>query len=74
MRFRTSWTARIAAAAAGLVLLSGCGGPTFSDLPLPGNGVSGDTIKVDATFDEALNLAQGAAVRINGVDSGAWCR
>jgi len=55
---------------AGLVLLTGCGGPTFSDLPLPGNGVSGKTIKVEATFDEALNLAQGAAVRVNGVDSG----
>lgn len=65
-----SWSSRIAAAIAGLVLLTGCGGPTFSDLPLPGNGVSGKTIKVSATFDEALNLAQGAAVRINGVDSG----
>jgi phospholipid/cholesterol/gamma-HCH transport system substrate-binding protein len=65
-----SWSARLAAAVAGLVLLTGCGGPTFSDLPLPGNGVSGKTIKVEATFDEALNLAQGASVRINGVDSG----
>lgn len=50
-------------------LLSGCG-PTLGDLPLPGSGVSGDTITVKIRFDEALNLAQGAAVKVNGVNSG----
>ncbi len=49
--------------------LSGCG-PTMGDLPLPGSGVTGDTVTVKAEFDEALNLAQGAAVRVNGVASG----
>ena len=49
--------------------LTACG-PTFTSLPLPGSGVSGDTITVKADFDNALNLAQGAAVRINGVMSG----
>ncbi|WP_183408086.1 MCE family protein [Nocardioides pocheonensis] len=63
---------RLAAAAAvvvGSVVLSGCG-PTMSDLPLPGSGVHGDTIEVKVQFDEALNLARGAQVRINGVSSG----
>jgi len=63
---------RVTAAIAGLVgllVLTGCG-PTMSDLPLPGNGVSGDTLTVKVTFDEALNLAQGAQVRVNGVSSG----
>ncbi|MFL6106981.1 MAG: MCE family protein [Marmoricola sp.] len=53
----------------GLVLVTGCG-PTMADLPLPGNGVSGDTIKIKVRFDEALNLAQGAAVKVNGVNEG----
>ena len=53
----------------GLVGLSGCG-PTMGDLPLPGSGVSGDTITVKVEFDEALNLARGAQVRVNGVSSG----
>jgi phospholipid/cholesterol/gamma-HCH transport system substrate-binding protein len=53
-----------------LVVLSGCAGPTFSSLPLPGSGVSGDTITLDADFDDVLNLADGAAVRVDGVDSG----
>lgn len=53
----------------GLLAVTGCG-PTMGDLPLPGSGVSGDTVTVRATFDEALNLARGAQVRVNGVDSG----
>jgi phospholipid/cholesterol/gamma-HCH transport system substrate-binding protein len=51
------------------LLLAGCG-PTMADLPLPGAGVGGDTIEVEVRFDEALNLAQGAQVRVNGVSSG----
>jgi phospholipid/cholesterol/gamma-HCH transport system substrate-binding protein len=57
------------AAFAGLVAVTGCG-PTMADLPLPGSGVSGDTITVKVSFDEALNLARGAQVRVNGVSSG----
>jgi len=60
------------AALAGLLVMlavSGCG-PTLEDLPLPGTGVSGDTITVKVSFDEALNLARGAQVRVNGVRSG----
>ena len=57
------------AAATGLGLVTGCG-PTLADMPLPGNGVSGDTITVKVHFDEALNLSKGAAVKVNGVNSG----
>jgi len=63
---RLIWVAALLAAIVGL---SACG-PTFSSLPLPGSGVSGNTITVKADFQDALNLAQGAAVRINGVMSG----
>ena len=42
-----------------LLLVAGCG-PRLKDVPLPGTGVSGDTITVEADFDEALNLAEGA--------------
>lgn len=51
------------------LLASACG-PTFTDLPLPGSGVSGDTRTVKFQFDEALNLATGATVKVNGVDYG----
>lgn len=63
---RLRWIAALLAAVVGL---SACG-PTFTSLPLPGSGVSGNTITVKADFGDALNLAQGAAVRINGVMSG----
>lgn len=49
--------------------LTACG-PTFSSLPLPGKGVSGNTIHVTMLFGDALNLAQGAPVKVNGVDEG----
>ena len=59
-----------ASALAALLVLSGCGGPTLGDMPLPGTGVSGETMLLRVDFDEALNLAQGATVKVNGVDSG----
>ncbi len=52
------------------VLLSGCAGPTFSSLPLPGSGVSGRTVTVTADFGDALNLAHGAIVKVNGIQAG----
>lgn len=42
----------------------------YKDLPLPGSSVGGDTYQVSATFDQALNLAQGAQVKVNGVSVG----
>lgn len=49
--------------------LTACG-PTLGSLPLPGKGVSGDTMHVTMLFGDALNLAQGAPVKVNGVDEG----
>lgn len=71
MRMRTT-AARTALAtvlAVGLATMSACG-TTMRDLPIPGTGVSGDTIEVKAQFAEALNLAEGAPVKVNGVDTG----
>jgi phospholipid/cholesterol/gamma-HCH transport system substrate-binding protein len=53
-----------------LLVLTGCAGPTFSSLPLPGGGVGGDTLALSADFDDVLNLADGAPVRVDGVKSG----
>ncbi|HMU35399.1 MAG TPA: MCE family protein [Marmoricola sp.] len=52
-----------------LGLVTGCG-PTFTDLPLPGSRVSGDTVELQMKFDEALSLAQGAMIKVNGIESG----
>jgi phospholipid/cholesterol/gamma-HCH transport system substrate-binding protein len=70
MTKRAIRSAAAAAAVAGVLLAaSGCS-TTMRDLPIPGTGVSGDTIEIKAEFDEALNLAEGAPVKVNGVDSG----
>lgn len=56
---------------AGAVVLTATGcGTTMRDLPIPGTGVPGDTVRLNAEFDDALNLAEGAPVKVNGVDSG----
>ncbi|QYJ04868.1 MCE family protein [Nocardioides panacisoli] len=55
--------------AAALLAVTGCG-TTMRDVPVPGTGVSGETIEIVAEFDDALNLADGAPVKVNGVDSG----
>lgn len=60
---------RLIVAALAALLVSGCS-TTLSDVPIPGKGVSGETITIKADFEEALNLAQGATVKVNGVDSG----
>lgn len=52
-----------------VVLVGGCS-TTLKDVPIPGTGVSGDTITLKVDFEEALNLAEGATVKVNGVDSG----
>lgn len=40
------------------------------DMPLPGSRISGDTLSLTAVFDDALNLAEGAPVKLNGVTVG----
>ena len=70
MTKRTIRSVAASAAAAGVLLAAtGCS-TTMRDLPIPGTGVSGDKIEIKAKFDEALNLAEGAPVKVNGVDSG----
>ena len=51
------------------VLAAGCS-TSAQDLPLPGSRVSGSTYRVGAVFDDALNLAQGAPVKVHGVTVG----
>jgi phospholipid/cholesterol/gamma-HCH transport system substrate-binding protein len=51
------------------VLAAGCS-TSAQDLPLPGSRVSGPTYRVGAVFDDALNLAQGAPVKVHGVTVG----
>ena len=67
-RHRRAGLAAAALTVTGLV--AGACGPTFEDLPLPGSGVGGDTRTVKFQFEEALNLATGATVKVNGVDFG----
>lgn len=50
-------------------LLSGCS-LSAQHVPLPGKGVSGDTYRLTATFSDALNLSEGAPVRLNGATVG----
>ncbi len=51
------------------LLVAGCS-TSAQDLPLPGSRVSGSTYRVGAVFDDALNLAQGAPVKVHGVTVG----
>jgi phospholipid/cholesterol/gamma-HCH transport system substrate-binding protein len=61
--------ARSALALTAAVSIAGCG-VGYKQLPLPGSKVGGQVYRVDAVFDQALNLAQGAQVRVNGVSVG----
>lgn len=59
----------VALALAGTLTLSGCG-PALSALPRPGGSVSGPSYELTAEFADALNLPDGAHVRVDGVDVG----
>lgn len=48
---------------------TGCS-TSAQDLPLPGSRVNGSTYSVGADFDDALNLAVGAPVKVDGVTVG----
>lgn len=52
-----------------LALTSGCG-LAAQHVPLPGKGVSGDTYRLAATFSDALNLTEGAPVKLGGATVG----
>jgi len=66
MKTRAS-IAALAVLAAGA--LAGCS-TSAADLPLPGTTVHGDSFKLKAEFQDALNLAIGAKVKVNGIDVG----
>lgn len=51
------------------VVAAGCS-TSAQDLPLPGSRVSGPTYSLGADFDDALNLAVGAPVKVDGVTVG----
>lgn len=51
------------------LLLAGCG-TTAADLPLPDGGVDGPAYELRAEFEDALNLAVGAPVKVDGVTVG----
>lgn len=53
----------------GALLLTACG-PDAGDLPLPGTTVPGKSMLIEAEFNDALNLATGAKVKVNGIDVG----
>ena len=57
------------AALAVLVTVSACS-TSASDLPLPGSTLSGASHEITAQMDDALNLAVGEPVKLNGVTVG----
>ena len=60
---------RLLVALAAVLTVSACG-TSASDLPLPGSKLSGPSYEVTAQIDDALNLAVGAPVKLNGVTVG----
>jgi phospholipid/cholesterol/gamma-HCH transport system substrate-binding protein len=61
--------ALLVTAAMATAVVAGCS-TTASDLPLPGTSMRGETYRVTVSFDDALNLAVGAPVKIDGVPIG----
>lgn len=65
---RRAWATVVAILALGTTS-AGCG-LAAQNVPLPGKGVSGDTYRMQAVFPDALNLTEGAPVRLNGATVG----
>jgi len=61
---------RVAAAAAVVVALSGCGFKGAYSLPLPGGSAGGSVYHVKAVFDDVQDLVPMSAVRVNDVAVG----
>jgi phospholipid/cholesterol/gamma-HCH transport system substrate-binding protein len=59
----------VALALTSALTLSACG-PALTDLPRPGGSVSGPSYQLTAEFADALNLPDGAHVRVDGVEVG----
>jgi phospholipid/cholesterol/gamma-HCH transport system substrate-binding protein len=66
-------TGRTVRTAVGLTAVLGVAtacGPGYQDLPLPGRGVDGPMYTISAPFEDALNLTQGARVKMGGLPVG----
>jgi phospholipid/cholesterol/gamma-HCH transport system substrate-binding protein len=59
----------VALAVVGTLTLGACG-PALTDLPRPGGSVSGPSYRITVEFADALNLPDGAHVRVDGVEVG----
>ncbi|RYJ01319.1 MAG: MCE family protein, partial [Actinomycetales bacterium] len=68
-RSRLTVAVLVSTAALAVGSLAGCS-TSAQDLPLPGSRVQGDAYRLTAEFTDALNLADGAAVKMNGVPIG----
>lgn len=66
---RRSQPNRYLALAIAAILVGGCS-TSAQDLPLPGSRIGGSTYQIDAVFEDALNLAEGAPVKLDGVTIG----
>jgi phospholipid/cholesterol/gamma-HCH transport system substrate-binding protein len=55
-------------------LTLGACGPALTDMPRPGGSVSGPSYQIAVEFADALNLPDGAHVRVDGVDVGRVAR
>ncbi len=60
---------KLGLALAAVLTVSACG-TSAADLPLPGSKLSGPSYEITAQMDDALNLAVGAPVKLNGVTVG----
>jgi phospholipid/cholesterol/gamma-HCH transport system substrate-binding protein len=60
---------QVMAAGVAVTTLAGCG-PTIFSLPRPGGSVAGPSYEITARFTDALNLPDGAHVRVGGVEVG----
>jgi phospholipid/cholesterol/gamma-HCH transport system substrate-binding protein len=63
------WWAAVATVPLVGAVLAGCG-VSATDLPVPGGGVEGPSYQLTAVFADALNLPDGAHVKLNGDDIG----
>ena len=59
----------VALVAVSVAALSGCA-VSAADIPLPGGGVDGPSYRLTAVFADALNLPEGAHVKLDGDDVG----
>lgn len=69
MKVRSFRPLRAAGLGAVVLALTGCG-PGYGDLPLPGSAVAGDSYRLEVAFDDAVNLAEGAQVKVDGLSVG----